>query len=71
MDNKNKDITYFISFCIEQYMHSKGMIEAEVMTMFNKHKVLDYLCQHFEVLHTQGHLGPAALFQELEEELST
>ena len=54
MDNKNKDITYFISFCIEQYMHSKGMSETEVMATFNKYKVLDYLCQHLGVLHTQG-----------------
>ena len=54
MDKKNKDITYFISFCIEQYMNAKGMSETEMMDAFNKHKVLDYLCQHFEVLHTQS-----------------
>ena len=40
MDKKNKDITYFISFCIEQYMHTKGMSEAEVMATFNKLKYL-------------------------------
>lgn len=35
-------------------MNAKGMSETEVMDAFNKHKVLDYLCQHFEVLHTQS-----------------
>ncbi len=54
MNNVNKDITYFISFCIEQYMNNKSISETEVMNIFNKHKVLDYLCQHFEVLHTQS-----------------
>ena len=49
MDNKNKDITYFISFCIEQYMHTKGMSEAEVMATFNKYK---YCCPvNFETAH--------------------
>ena len=43
-----------ISQKIKMALAYKGMSEAEVMTMFNKHKVLDYLCQHFEVLHTQG-----------------
>lgn len=54
MGKKNKDLTYFISFCIEQYMNTKGLSETEVMDVFNNHKVLDYLCQHFEVLHTQS-----------------
>ena len=54
MSATNKDITYIISFCIEQYMNAKGISEKEAMDTFNKHKVLDYLCQHFEVLHTQS-----------------
>lgn len=53
--NKNlKDITYFLSFCIEQYMVAKGLDETEVIATFTEHGVLDYLSNHFEVLHTQS-----------------
>ena len=53
--NKNlKDITYFISFCIEQYMIEKGINEDEVISIFSEYGVLDYLKDYFDVLHTQG-----------------
>ena len=53
--NKNlKDITYFISFCIEQYMNAKGINEDEAMATFTKYGVFDYLKDYFEVLHTQS-----------------
>ena len=54
MHKTNQDITYFISFCIEQYMNAKGISETEVLTTFTQYNILDYLCQHFEVLHTQS-----------------
>lgn len=53
MDKNLKDITYFISFCIEQYMNAKGINEDEAMATFSKHGVFDYLKDYFEVLHTQ------------------
>ena len=53
--NKNlKDITYFISFCIEQYMNAKGIDEEEVIATFSEYGVFDYLYDYFEVLHTQS-----------------
>lgn len=53
--NKNlKDITYFISFCIEQYMNAKGIDEDEVIATFSEYGVFDYLYDYFEVLHTQS-----------------
>ena len=54
MEKKLKDIAYFISFCIEQYMNEKGMNEDEVITLFSKYNVFDYLKDYFEVLHTQS-----------------
>ncbi len=54
MDMKNQDIAYFLSFCIEQYKNAKGMNGAEVLETFAKYGVLDYLNNHFEILHTQS-----------------
>ena len=54
MDKNLKDITYFISFCIEQYMSEKGINEDEVISIFSEYGVLDYLKEYFDVLHTQS-----------------
>ena len=55
MNNKDKDIAYFISFCIEQYKKAKGLSGAEVLDIFVKFGVLDYLKDHFDILHTQSY----------------
>lgn len=54
MDKKNQDIAYFLSFCIEQYKNEKGMNGVEALNIFTKYGVLDYLNNHFEILHTQN-----------------
>ena len=54
MDQKKQDIAYFLSFCIEQYKKEKGMNGVEVLDTFTKYGVLDYLNNHFEILHTQS-----------------
>ena len=54
MDKQIRDIAYFISFCIEQYMNEKGMNEDEVIALFSKYDVFDYLKDYFDVLHTQS-----------------
>lgn len=54
MDKNLKDITYFISFYIEQYMNAKGIDEDEVIATFSEYGVFDYLYDYFEVLHTQS-----------------
>jgi hypothetical protein len=55
MSKKEQDILYFISFCIEQYKHEMGMSGSEVMDLFDRNGLLDYLSENYEVLHTQGH----------------
>lgn len=53
--NKNlRDIAYFISFCIEQYKNEKNINEDEVISIFSENNILDYLNEHYEVLHTQS-----------------
>ncbi|MBO7626104.1 MAG: DUF3791 domain-containing protein [Paludibacteraceae bacterium] len=54
-ENKQLDIAYFISFCIEQYKNAKGVTGEQAMSVLANYGVLDYLEEHFEVLHTQSH----------------
>ena len=54
MNKKNQDISYFLSFCIEQYMNEKKLAQDEAMALFSAYGVLDYLMEHFEILHTQS-----------------
>ncbi len=55
MDKRRQNIAYFISFCIEQYKNAHGLTGEEAMKLLDKYKVLDYLSEHYEVLHTQSH----------------
>lgn len=54
MDKKNQDTAYFISFCIEQYKVEKGISGKEAMDILLENGVLDYLFDHYEVLHSQS-----------------
>lgn len=54
MDKKEQDIAYFLSFCIEQYKNEKRMTGTEAMDFLNRYGVLEYLAEHFEILHTQS-----------------
>ncbi len=44
----------FISWCIEMYASSKELDGRDVANDFSSKKVLDFLGEHYEVLHTQG-----------------
>ena len=52
---RSQEITYFLSFCIEQYKNHKGISGMEAMNTLEHYGVLDYLTEHYEVLHTQSH----------------
>ena len=54
MDKKKQDIAYFISFCIEQYKNEHHLTGSEAMQRLAEYNVLDYLCEHYAVLHTQS-----------------
>ena len=51
---RTQDIAYFVSFCIEQYKNAKGLTGAEAMRQLDQYGVLDYLSEHYEILHTQS-----------------
>lgn len=49
-----KKINDFIIFCLESYKFENKMNGKDVYDLFTKYKVFDYLCDGYEVLHTQG-----------------
>jgi len=55
MSKKEQDISFFISFCIEQYKNKKGVSGESVVKLFDQYGVLEYLSNHYEFLHTQSH----------------
>lgn len=52
--SRDNDISYFVSFCIEQYKKAKGMDGAETASLFFSSGVASYLANNFDVLHTQS-----------------
>ena len=64
MKDKELDIAYFLSFCIEQYGKKHQLNGDEVVSLFDRYEVLPYLKDNFEMLHTQGHQW---LMEEIDE----
>ena len=44
----------FIVLCIEEYKNQNGMTGKEVISLFNKYSVCEYIISFFEALHTTG-----------------
>ena len=44
----------FMILCIEEYKNQKGMTGKEVIDLFNKYSVCEYIKDFYEVLHTTG-----------------
>ena len=56
MDKKteSEETLFFVSFCIEEYKAQHDMTGADVVKLFEKYGVTDYLMAGFDVLHTLG-----------------
>lgn len=54
MKKKEKDIAFFVAFCIEEYRNAKGLTAEQVLDLFVQYGVTDYLTKCFEPLHTQS-----------------
>lgn len=48
------DTLEFKAFCFEAYRNEKKMTGRDVMELFKRYGVLDYIDKCFDVLHTQG-----------------
>ena len=44
----------FIVYCIEEYKSAKGMNGKSVIDLFNRYRVIDYIRDYYESLHTTG-----------------
>lgn len=44
----------FIILCIEEYKNQKNMTGPEVVDLFNKYSVIQYIQDFYECLHTTG-----------------
>lgn len=64
MKDKELDIAYFLSFCIEQYGKKHQLNGDEVVSLFDRYEVFTYLEENFEVFHTQGYQW---LMEEIDE----
>lgn len=55
MDSEQKKISYFVSFCVEQYKNEKYLAGNQAFEELNQYGVLDYLVENYEILHTQSY----------------
>ncbi len=44
----------FIVLCVEEYKNKKNMLGEEVVDLFNKYCVFEYIKSFYDVLHTTG-----------------
>lgn len=44
----------FLIYCIEEYKVLKNMSGADVVDLFNKYSVMEYIQEFYDVLHTTG-----------------
>ncbi len=52
--NKEEKLIEFISFCIENFKVAHDMKGKDVANLFEENKVIDFLTEGYEVIHTQG-----------------
>ena len=44
----------FMVLCVEEYKNQKKMTGMQVMTLFNKYSVCEYIKEFYESLHVMG-----------------
>lgn len=54
MSKNEKDVALFVAFCIEEYGAAKGLTGEQVLDLFSKYGLVEYLSEFYDVLHTQG-----------------
>ena len=59
----------FIAYCLEEYKVAKGMTGKDVMALFKKHNIIDYIVTCYGALHTMGGLAIAEDIDSLIEDI--
>ena len=60
----------FIAYCLEEYKAAKGLTGKEVITLFKKYNIIDYIVSCYGALHTMGGLAIAEDIESLIEGLN-
>lgn len=45
---------HFMIFCLEEYRYAKNLTGKQVVELFNKYSICEYLKEYYEALHTTG-----------------
>jgi hypothetical protein len=53
-DTKQLAKLEFVAFCIEQYKKTTNQNGFETEQLFEKNGIINFLIEHYEVLHTQS-----------------
>lgn len=48
----NKELLFMV-FCVEEYKNQKNMTDSDVIVLFDKYSVFEYLNSSYETLHTK------------------
>ena len=59
-----RDTVIFKAFCLEQYKYEHDMNGTDIISLFKKYGVLDYLDEFYDSLHS---FGMQYLVQEIDE----
>ena len=51
------DNASFIAYCLEEYKTAKSITGKEVITLFKKYNIIDYIVTCYGALHTMGGLA--------------
>ena len=60
----------FIAYCLEEYKSAQNMTGKEVITLFKKYNVIDYIVKCYGALHTMGGLAVAEDIHSLIEDIN-
>jgi hypothetical protein len=52
MFKKENDTVFFVSWVIETYKRKHNIPGNEVVKLFNKHDIIEWLIDNYDVLHT-------------------
>jgi hypothetical protein len=55
-----KDRTEFIAYCIEEYKDAESMTGKDVIDLFKRYNIIDYIKCCYDALHVMGGLAIAA-----------
>ena len=63
------DTAEFIAYCLEEYKSAHGMTGKEVITLFKKYNIIEYIVSCYGALHTMGGMAVTEDIQSLIENM--